>query len=497
MRIGQRLLFAFTSVALVIAFGALVTRWQFLSVSRQAAALKSSDDQVINVYKINADLETLHRRLAAIAEVQNRAAFTASENALNRNLSLDIENAINSFEERGTPLPSTLVALELTLSNQFDAMRRLANSEDWIAIKLRLDNQLDAIIENVGGMVEMVDANVSARRAAAVREIEAGRTRAQLVLLSTAVLSLFVAVGFGVYVSRTIVTPLQKLESAAHLLAAGDFDISVETGSKDELGAVGRAFAGAATKLNDYYAALKFSNESLEQFAYAASHDLQEPIRSISLISGLIRKEYGESLDSEGQEYLDHLLDATRRMRELVNGILEYSRISNASEPSEDKIDTNEVVAAALENLHGIIAETEADVTCENLPPVVGNRLQLTQVFQNLVGNAIKYRADFPPRVHISARRSGGVLRFCVQDNGIGIPRQYHAQIFGIFKQLNRGAQGGAGVGLAITKRIVERHGGAIWVESEPGAGSAFYFTLRESDRDTPVSQAEKRDLAV
>ena len=224
---------------------------------------------------------------------------------------------------------------------------------------------------------------------------------------------------------------------------------------------------------------LRRANQDLEQFAYSASHDLQEPLRSVKIFSELTLERYGPKLDGQGQEFLHHVHDGASRMEMLLRDLLAYTQTSKIEKPA-GAVDANAAFQAAIANLAGAIAESGATITCDNLPSVSVNATQLQQLFQNLIGNAIKYHSsDVPPAVHIAARRERQNWLFSVGDNGIGIEPEYKEKIFGLFKRLHSGDEySGTGIGLAICKRIVERHGGRIWVESELGKGSTFHFTL-------------------
>lgn len=482
MSIGRRLSLAFGGVALVIAAGAVITSWQFLDILHHSRMLAAVDERLLTVYRVRADIGAIRRRLEAVAKTHDPAQFRETATQLRRESFADIEQALIYFNESGTPVPDTLSALRDAMADQFDAMQRLSEVGDWSAILLRLDNQVDALLDGVREMVDHVNSDVSEQRLHSLREIEASEQRAQVILTLIGLVSLAAALILGIYVTRSIVGPLSKLKAATHQLASGDFDISVGSHSTDELGDVSRAFVAAAGKLRDYYFALKRSNEDLEQFAYVVSHDLQEPLRTVNAFSELLRLRCGNAVPPEGQEYLSYMEDAATRMRQLVTGILEYSRLTSSESQDEESVDSEEIVRIALENLRAVIEQTGAVVTHDPLPSVRGRRLRLIQLFQNLIGNAIKYRReDNPPRIHVASRSEGNMWQFCVEDNGIGIDPKHHAQVFGMFKQLNRGSQNGIGVGLAISKRIVEQHGGKISIASIVGAGSRFYFTLRKT----------------
>jgi signal transduction histidine kinase len=225
---------------------------------------------------------------------------------------------------------------------------------------------------------------------------------------------------------------------------------------------------------------LSRSNEELRQFAYAASHDLKEPMRTIASYTQLLEQRYSDKLDQDGQEFLHYVLDAVRRMDMLLSDLLTYSQHLGSRPSAFQSVDVEAVLAGVLMNLHALIEETQATVTHDPLPTAVTSDFaQLSQVFQNLVSNALKYRKpDQPVKVHISAEEGKDEWVFSVRDNGLGIDPEYKDQIFGIFKRLHGREYPGTGMGLAICKKIVERHGGQIWVESEPGAGSTFYFTI-------------------
>ncbi len=223
---------------------------------------------------------------------------------------------------------------------------------------------------------------------------------------------------------------------------------------------------------------LERSNRELEQFAYVASHDLQEPLRAISGCVQILERRYKDQLDARGHELIAHTVEGVARLRELIEGLLAYSRVGRVGAEMEP-VSLEDALAAARQHLEWAITETGAVVEHEALPMVCGNRGQLVQLLQNLIGNALKYRGVTAPRVRISAHQEREMWTIAVRDNGIGIEAQYFDRVFSIFQRLHtRDEYPGTGIGLAICKRIVEQAGGAIWIESELGVGSTFYFML-------------------
>jgi chemotaxis family two-component system sensor kinase Cph1 len=226
------------------------------------------------------------------------------------------------------------------------------------------------------------------------------------------------------------------------------------------------------------------SNTELEQFAYVASHDLQEPLRMMASFAQLLAKRYKDELDADADEFIDYIADGAARMQRLINDLLSYSRVGRRGKDFAPT-DCAAVVGTACANLRAAIEESGAVVSTDPLPVVTADETQLVQLFQNLLGNAIKFRGNKPVLIHIGAERQGDDWLFRVRDNGIGIDPQYVERIFLIFQRLHgRSQYPGTGIGLAIAKKIVERHAGRIWVESESGKGSTFYFTLPAREPD-------------
>jgi light-regulated signal transduction histidine kinase (bacteriophytochrome) len=234
----------------------------------------------------------------------------------------------------------------------------------------------------------------------------------------------------------------------------------------------------ADEKLKKNLEELKRSNEELQSFAYITSHDLQEPLRSIASYAQLIERRYKGKLDNDADEFIEYMVSGAKRMKSMIQGLLVYSRVGRGHEFKE--FNAEEALNHAISSLKSSIKECNAEIIYDHLPTIFADEDQITRVFQNLIGNAIKFRKQgIPPKIHISTKKGDDEYIFSVFDNGIGLEEQYTDKIFEVFKRLHSiGEYEGAGIGLAIIKRIVDRHGGRVWVESSPGKGSTFFFTI-------------------
>jgi len=223
---------------------------------------------------------------------------------------------------------------------------------------------------------------------------------------------------------------------------------------------------------------LERSNEELQQFAYVCSHDLQEPLRVVSNFSQLLKNRYKGKLDDKADQFIEFIIDGSQRMHKLINDLLVFSRVQTQGQVAKE-VSCVQAVDMALKNLLMAIKDTDATINCGDLPIVEGDASQLMQLLQNRLGNAIKFKSPAPPNINISADRDGPNWQFAVSDNGVGLDMRYADRIFVIFQRLHTSqSHEGSGLGLAVCKKIVQRHGGRIWVESKPGAGSTFYFTM-------------------
>lgn len=318
-----------------------------------------------------------------------------------------------------------------------------------------------------------------------------------IVLVLTGIMSFSIA--------QSISGPINVLVKGAAIIGSGNLEHKVGMNLKDEVGSLSRSFDKMTNDLKTTLASrdelnreitvrkqidealrltskdLSRSNKDLEQFAYVASHDLQEPLRAVGGFMGLLKNQYYDKLDDQAREYIDFSVDGAERMQSLIEGLLSFSRVGTRGGEFAS-VNLGNALDGALANLRTLIAESNAVVESDPLPVVNADPLQMTQLFQNLIANAIKFHGPRPTEVHIGAQRKDRTWEMHVRDNGIGIEPQYFERIFMIFQRLHTRTQyKGTGIGLAVCKKIVERHGGTIWVESVPGNGSAFYFTIPDT----------------
>jgi len=255
-------------------------------------------------------------------------------------------------------------------------------------------------------------------------------------------------------------------------------DITALKKADEEITRLNKDLERRVVQLSGLNRELERSNRDLEQFAYVASHDLQEPLRMVSSFTQLLEQRYKGKIDKSADEFIKFAVDGANYMQRMINDLLSYSRLSTRGTPFEP-VNSEEILAQVQVNLLLLIEENRALLTHESLPEITADASQMLHLFQNLIGNAIKFRGKEPPRVHVFSESREEEWMFGVRDNGIGIAKEYFDRIFVIFQRLySREEYSGTGIGLSICKKIVERHGGRIWVESEPDKGSTFFFTI-------------------
>ncbi|HVM27541.1 MAG TPA: ATP-binding protein [Mycobacteriales bacterium] len=356
---------------------------------------------------------------------------------------------------------------------------------------------------------EFVDEVLRARDSAA--DHVAFLTRVLFVAVLASVATAVVA-GLLLYAAlRTwVILPVQALASETRTVRSGQLDHEVKVDGPpdivelaDDVEAMRRglveqlaALERTREKQEQQAEELRRSNRDLEQFAYVASHDLQEPLRKVSSFCQMLERRYKGQLDERADQYIEFAVDGAKRMQLLINDLLAFSRVGRMSDGSAE-VDMDGVVAEALRNLSTAVEESGAVVTSEPLPVVHGERRLLVQLLQNLIGNAVKFAGDEPPRVRIEVQHVDDCWEFAVTDNGIGIEPQYAERIFVIFQRLHAKSEyAGTGIGLALCKKIVEHHGGSIWLDPTPGPGTTFRWRLPvgapvgENDGAEPLGSA-------
>jgi len=333
--------------------------------------------------------------------------------------------------------------------------------------------------------------------------IRVKREIAEVTLILTAVSLAVCSLMVLLILKRFFVRPVSRLSAAADYIAENKDSYRIGISSRDEIGGLSRTMEDLSDAIGAYRRELtewnrqleekikertrdlERSNAELEQFAYVASHDLQEPLRSVSGFLQLLEKRYETELDEDALRYIQRAVGASKRMQEMIQSLLAYSRIGTKGQPFRD-VDCNEVVRKVLENLKDAVTRENADVSCGPLPVVPGDEIQLIQLFQNLVSNALKYNKETVPEVRIRAEERDRNWLFAVEDNGIGIDPRFSERIFQIFQRLHgRTEYSGTGIGLAVCRKIVERHNGEIWAEPGSDRGSVFRFTLPRTGEES------------
>ncbi len=353
-------------------------------------------------------------------------------------------------------------------------------------------DQGKADFDQIRAALAALQANLATQRqhAAGTLHDSAQVLDATLIVIAVALLLTVLVLAIGLW--RSAIHPLNRLAADARQVASGDFEHQVEPGGPAEMRAVGldvnrmrerilaelSALQAAHADLEARTEDLQRSNSELEQFAYVASHDLQEPLRKVASFCQLLQRRYAGRLDAKADEYLEHAVDGAKRMQALINDLLAFSRVGRTAQRREPA-SCAMLLAQAWSNLAPEVRRTHATLEVGELPVVLGEATLLTAAFQNLINNALKFRADEAPRVSVSARRDGHDWLFSFSDNGIGIEPEYADRIFVIFQRLHdKATYPGTGIGLAMVKKIIEYHGGRIWLDTTVTTGARFWFTL-------------------
>ncbi|ROP36352.1 sensor histidine kinase [Saccharothrix texasensis] len=310
-------------------------------------------------------------------------------------------------------------------------------------------------------------------------------TQAFWLVIGLGVLLVLIIAGVAVMLYRIVIAPLTGLAADVRQVSSGDYAHAVEAGGPRETVMLGQDVEAMRVRILSDLEELRRSNSELEQFAYVASHDLQEPLRKVASFCQLLERRYSGQLDERGEQYLRFAVDGAKRMQVLINDLLAFSRVGRLTR-EQTLVDCDELVAQVLDNYSEAIERTGATVEVADLPTVRGEASLLGGVFGNLISNAVKFHGDDPPHVRVDVERTGGFWTFTVSDHGIGIDPEYAERIFVIFQRLHhKDDYPGTGIGLAMCRKIVEYHGGTIWLDTGEGAtGTTFKFTLPAVEDD-------------
>lgn len=477
MSIRQKL--RLSILLLVVAFVTITATlaYTFRDVHRAAAHMTAVNNVVRMVFELNMlgyEYQTYREKRAAVQWQEVYRRLDQSLATMMAASTLSEEHAVLRRMRDNHTLIGTL-------------FETLAGRETSTAEAVRLVGQSLLLRSNV--MVTDAHRLAESRNRATARW-----TTTLLFILIGSLVPLAVACVFVFVANRRILVSLAVLHAGAEAMGRGHLTHQLRVSGQDEFADLAGTLQTMAAQLHtditqrqhaqaqlqQYAQELARSNADLEQFAYAASHDLQEPLRAVSGCLQLLQQRYIAQLDAHATELIGHAVDGAMRMQTLIHDLLAYSRL-NTRGSALTPVACATALERALANLRPAIAESGAVVTYDPLPTVPADATQLVQVFQNLLSNAIKFRSVQPPAIHIAAIREDDAWVFAIRDNGIGIASRHAERIFVIFQRLHtRRHYPGTGIGLALCKKIVERHGGRIWVESEPGKGATFYFTIPE-----------------
>lgn len=458
----------------------------FIGVLTYRTITRNRDDihRVTHTHLVMEQLDVLSTNLADAETGQRGFILTGEEPYLQ-----PYDDALGHVQEQAKSLR------ELTADNPFEQHNldrlepvvavKLAELQDRIEIRKRdgLEAAVNALRDGSGRLhmdqIRSIVADMKNEEhrllADRAREAAASSSRAGVVIVAGNVLALF----FLALAGMVIFQEMGQRQRAEHEVRNLNTDLE-------------RRVAERTAELAERAKELARSNSELQQFAYVASHDLQEPLRMVASFTQLLAKRYKDKLDGDAEEFINYAVDGAKRMQTLISDLLSYSRVGTQGKEFES-VRCDAVLDRVLKSLKLAIEDTGAAITRDPLPTVLGDPVQLSQLFQNLLTNAIKFRGEKPPRVAITCSKNGSAWKISFRDNGIGISPEHADRIFVIFQRLHTKTEyPGTGIGLAICKKIVERHGGQVWVEPSPGGGSTFSFTI--PDRQTQRLQEREQD---
>jgi signal transduction histidine kinase len=510
--ITTRLRVVFSAIVLLMLLGSILTFRQFRTVSGRATQVSRVEQRAGAVLRLHNALLTLMNQLHRSAAEQSTPRFASDARRLLEQFQVQSAATASTLRqiatqgERHAVLVGSILSMLENIPGRVNSFVRLADAGDWIALNGRLRNEADETDDVVGALMQQVDVDLATARSHLMTELEQAQQQAAHALMLTAALSLVVAAVLGALLTRSITKPLSSLDQAARALGEGNFTYRAEIRGRDELARLTQAFNNMAdeiarlfeevrrehataetaqAELEERAKELARVNADLQQFAYSASHDLQEPLRVVIMYSQLLQRKYAAQLDASANEYMSYLSRAATQMEQLITDLLAYSRVAGSGRTDDAVTDADVLLKRVLKTFEARLREQHAEVHCAPLPKVRAHEIHVQQLLQNLLGNALRYRSEADPVIDVWSEADGDHWAFAVRDNGIGIAAPYREQVFGMFKRLHGQSYPGTGMGLAICKRIAEIYGGRIWVDSEPGKGSTFWFTLPRTPSDS------------
>ena len=491
-KIRNKLIIAFGSTIVVLLLG-MVLNSQYLKKS--AATHNALDLRIEPAVQILHDFDSYNKELFLLT--LNKVA-TDQEGVITNRIKKITEVELPNLKTKTFKLisrfsldnPNRLVFINLiTLSdisiesvqeiytllktkNDYKDLDKLRRATDILNNKLKIESNG---IENA---VATLQHDFNQERKSKRAELTMQLNNLSRIILITNTIGIMIGLFIAFNTIRSIVNRVQILKIGAKRISKGDYEHRVFLKGNDELTMLGNNFNEMAGSLSKSFENIKRKNKELEQFVYIASHDLQEPLRTIDSFSQLLSEQFDGKLNENGDQYIRFILKATSQMRCLVKDLMDYGRLGN--DENLELVDCKSLVLGVKDELTELIKDSDSTLVINNLPNVQGYRTPLMLIFQNLINNALKFqKPDAKPRVEISHIESKNFWQFSVKDNGIGIPAEHKEKIFSIFKRLHsRSEYEGTGIGLAHCQKIVQMHGGKVWVTSAPEEGSTFFFTI-------------------
>ena len=471
---------------LLLLVGAAVT----VGVNRNAASIRASNASQARIDAIHLialdvlNLETGLRGYLLTARPEYLEPYHLGQQQLSRRIQKLQAQAATSMQRGNLERVSGL--MQQWFSDVAEPQIRIRPESLTTTVALVKSGSGKRLIDEVRGVLAMLEKNENTRLSASLNASDQTLQQVRLLTVFGLLAALFFLVASAVQSARTFARDMAALNSAAGRVAEGQYDQPLPDVQVMEVQQLTQQFGRMAVSVQSRESRLERlnedlarSNRELEQFAYVASHDLQEPLRTIGSFTGLLAKRYQGRLDERADQYIAYTLSATERLKQLIQDLLAYSRTRQSTQATQ-VVDVQRLVDDLLQDFQDLIRRSGAQVSAHGLPTLHGRPELLRHVFMNLIGNALKFRhPERAPRVELRAEAQPGFWCFHVQDNGVGIESAYHSRIFDIFQRLHGiGETEGNGIGLAIVKSVVERHGGHITLTSVPGVGTTFSFTI-------------------